>query len=122
APIGGKELRRRVKAAYAAARNYVSPGAPASLLYESAIAELGPFPLHAVLSGSVGRRIGLTLNEGGEIRRDSRHRLAPGEVYALHVGAHDPAAGAAFVSAILAVTAGRARRFLFSAGPFCYLR
>jgi Xaa-Pro aminopeptidase len=116
-PSGGHDLRRRVKAACDAARRYVSAGAPAGLLYESAMKELGLLELHPVLSGSIGRRIGLSLNEGGEIRRECHHKLAPGEVYALHLGAYDPGAGAAFESAMLAVTADGADLLYSSPGP-----
>jgi hypothetical protein len=35
------------------------------------------------------------LNEVGDLRHDASHTLAPGEVYTLHVGAHDPKAGTA---------------------------
>jgi len=53
---------------------------------------------------SVGRRIGLSLNEGGELRSDRRHALKPGEVYSLAVGACDPQAGGALTSAMVAIT------------------
>ena len=58
-----------------------------------------------MLSGSIGHHIGLSLNEGGELTRDSRHALKPGEVYTLHVGAYDPASGGALTSAMIAITA-----------------
>ena len=44
------------------------------------------------------------LNEGGEIRSDSRHVLKPGEVYSLAVGGYDPQAGGALTSAMVAIT------------------
>ena len=69
-----------------------------------ATAALAPYSLHPVLSGSVGRRIGLSLNEGGEITSDSRHTLKPGEVYSLAVGACDPQDGGALTSAMVAIT------------------
>ena len=37
--------------------------------------------------------------------RDGRHALAPGEVYTLHVGAHEPTTGGALTSATIAITA-----------------
>jgi hypothetical protein len=73
-------------------------------LHAKALAALKPFALHPVLSGSVGHRIGLSLNEGGALTRDSRHALAAGDVYTLRVGAHDPASGGAFASALIAIT------------------
>jgi Xaa-Pro aminopeptidase len=79
------------------------PGASASALHAAATKELAAFAPHPVLSGSMGRRIGLSLNEGGEIRSDSRHTLAAGDVYALHVGACDSQAGAV-ASAMVAIT------------------
>ena len=65
-------------------------------------------PMHCirVLSGSVGRRIGLSLDEGGDIRRDSRHTLGRGEVYALaRRRATIRKAGGALTSAMIAITA-----------------
>jgi Xaa-Pro aminopeptidase len=79
------------------------PGATASELHATAMAALQPYALHPVLSGSVGRRIGFSLNEGGEIRGDSTHRLKPGEVYSLHAGAVDAATGGALVSAMIEI-------------------
>ena len=51
-----------------------------------------------------GRRIGFSSNEGSELRRDARHVLKPGDVYALHVGTSDPQAGGAVASAMVAIT------------------
>jgi len=68
------------------------------------IEPLGSHPLHPVLSASVGRRIGFSSNEGSELRRDARHVLQNRDVYALHVGASDPATGGAVASAMVAIT------------------
>jgi hypothetical protein len=57
-----------------------------------------------VLSGSVGNRIGLSLDEGGSLTQDGHDVLAAGDVYTLHVGAYDVADGGAFASALIAVT------------------
>jgi hypothetical protein len=65
---------------------------------------LGAQGLHPVLGGSVGRRIGFSSNEGGELRRDARHVLEAGDVYALHVGSSDPHAGGAIASGMVAIT------------------
>jgi Xaa-Pro aminopeptidase len=99
-----EDVRRRVSAALGAALQSAGPGASARKLYEEALAKLGPYHLHGVLSGSIGQRIGLTLNEGEGIKRDSDHVLMPGEVYALHVGAYDKASGGAFDSVTIHVT------------------
>ena len=73
-------------------------------LYAKATAALAPYTLHPVLSGSVGRRIGLSLNEGGDMKSDSRHALKPGEVYSLAVGTCDPQSGGALTSAMVAMS------------------
>jgi hypothetical protein len=56
-----------------------------------------------VLGGSIGRRIGFSPDEGSKLQRDARHVLVAGDVYALHVGACDPQAGAV-ASAMVAIT------------------
>jgi Xaa-Pro aminopeptidase len=94
-----------VRAALDAVLRAAGPDVGASTLYATAMEQLGPHALHRGLSASIGRRIGLTLNEGGDITCGSGHTLAPGDVYALHVGTHDPAAGGALVSAMIVITA-----------------
>jgi Xaa-Pro aminopeptidase len=86
-----------------AALQLAAPGISAADLHAKAMAPLGGAPLHAVLSGSVGRRIGFSSNEGNELRRDARHVLQAGDVYALHVGTSDAQAGAV-ASAMVAIT------------------
>jgi Xaa-Pro aminopeptidase len=98
-------VQERAQASLRVLLDLAKPGAAASALHAAAAKALAPYALHPVLSGSVGRRFGLSLNEGGEIKADSRHALAPGEVYALHVGACDPQAGGALTSAMIAITA-----------------
>ena len=105
AGAGKGDLRKRAQAGLDAVLRAATPGAGAGELHARAIAALGSHALHPALSGSIGRRIGLSLSEGGELTRDSRHALRPAEVYALHVGVHDPAAGGAFASAMIAMTA-----------------
>lgn len=101
---GPSEVQARAQAGLRVLLDRAKPGVAASALHAAATKELAPYAPHPVLSGSVGRRIGLSLNEGGEIRHDSRHALAPGEVYSLHVGACGPKDGA-LASAMVAVTA-----------------
>jgi Xaa-Pro aminopeptidase len=97
-------LDERAQAGLAAALRSAAPGIAAADLHAQAIKPLGASALHPVLSGSVGRRIGFSSNEGGELRHDARHILAAGDVYALHVGASDPQAGGAVASAMVAIT------------------
>jgi Xaa-Pro aminopeptidase len=98
------DMARRAEAGLEAALRAAGPGVRAGAIHAAAIAALGGHPLHPALSGSVGRRIGLSSNEGGELRADSRHTLNPGDVYALHVGAHDERAGGAIASAMIVLT------------------
>jgi Xaa-Pro aminopeptidase len=99
------EIEGRAQDALRTLLELAKPGTSAAELHARATASLAPYSLHPALSGSVGRRIGFSLNEGGEIRSDSRHTLKPGEVYSLAVGACDPQAGGALTSAMVAVTA-----------------
>ncbi len=98
------DIHERALTGLAAALRDAAPGVSAADLHAKAIAPLGAHPLHPVLGGSVGRRIGFSSNEGGELRRDARHVLAAGDVYALHVGLSDPHAGGAIASAMVAIT------------------
>jgi Xaa-Pro aminopeptidase len=97
-------ILERAQAGLAAALRSAGPGIGAADLHAQAIKPLGESPLHPVLGGSIGRRIGFSSNEGSELRRDARHALAAGDVYALHVGSSDPQAGGAVASAMVAVT------------------
>lgn len=99
------EAQRRAQTAMDALLKGAAPGVPARDLYAKALAPLGSLTLHPALSASVGHRIGLSLNGGSELTRDAGHALAPGEIYTLHVGTHDPAGGGAIVSAMAAITA-----------------
>jgi Xaa-Pro aminopeptidase len=98
------DMQRRAQAALGAMLAAAAPGLAARELHALAIAALGSLALHPMLSGSVGQRIGLSLDEGGALMTASRHTLQPGEVYALHVGGRDPTGGA-IVSAMIAITA-----------------
>jgi Xaa-Pro aminopeptidase len=104
AASAASDVAQRTRAALEVMLSGAGPGMTAHELYANALAALGPHALHTVLSGSVGHRIGLSPNEGGEITREARHALAAGEVYAFHIGAYDPKAGGALTSAMIAVT------------------
>jgi Xaa-Pro aminopeptidase len=93
----------RAQAGLEAALKIVGPGIGAADFYARATHRLGGATLHPVLSGSIGRRIGFSSNEGSELRPDARHVLQAGDVYALHVGTSDPQGGAV-VSAVVAIT------------------
>jgi Xaa-Pro aminopeptidase len=97
------DVARRAEASLATVLHSAAPGLVASDLFAKAIQALGARPLHPALGGSIGRRIGLSSNEGNELRHDSRDILKAGEVYALHVGAHDAEAGGAIASAMIAI-------------------
>jgi Xaa-Pro aminopeptidase len=101
---GASDVARRAQAGLDAALQAAGPGISAADLYAKAVAPLDGRPLHPVLCDSIGRRIGFSLNEGDELRRDSRHVLRPGEIYALHVGAQDAAKGGAIASAMIVIT------------------
>src|SRR5207302_3211355 len=98
------DIQQRVQAALEAALRSAGPGVSSADLHAQATQPLGEHPLHPVLGGSVGRRIGFSSNEGSELRRDARHVLKAGDVYALHVGASDPQSGGAVASAMAAIT------------------
>ena len=98
------DIHDRAQAGLETALRAAAPGIVAADLHAKAIAPLGAHPLHPVLGGSIGRRIGFSPNEGSELRQDARHTLAAGDVYALHVGESDPQAGGAIASAMVAIT------------------
>jgi Xaa-Pro aminopeptidase len=98
------DLQHRVQAGLDATLKSAGPGASAADLYAQSTQFLGRAALHPALGGSVGRRIGSSANEGGELRRDARHVLKAGDVYALHVGASDPPTIGAVASAMIAIT------------------
>jgi Xaa-Pro aminopeptidase len=99
------DLQQCAQAGLAAALRAAGPGIGAADLHAKAVEPLGTHRLHPVLSSSIGRRIGFSPNEGGELRHDARHMLNIGDVYALHVGASAPLGGA-IASAMVAITPG----------------
>jgi Xaa-Pro aminopeptidase len=113
---GANDLHRRAQAGLRAMLDLAKPGTSAGALQAAAAKELGSAEPHPVLSGSFGRRIGLSLNEGGEIRPGSNHALKPGDVYSLHVGARDAKAGA-LTSAMIEITATGSELIHLSPAP-----
>jgi Xaa-Pro aminopeptidase len=97
------DMQERAQAGLAAALRSAAPGVRAADLHAQATRPLGGHPLHPVLGGSIGRRIGFSSNEGSDLRCDARHILNAGDVYALHVGTSDAQAGAV-ASAMVAIT------------------
>jgi Xaa-Pro aminopeptidase len=110
------DLAQRAAAALDAMLQAAKPGVIAGDLHAKALDVLAPHQMHPILSASVGRRIGFSPNEGGELRAGSRDALKPGEVYALHAGARDDAGGA-IASAMIAITANGAEVLLRAPGP-----
>jgi Xaa-Pro aminopeptidase len=108
AAAGAGAAQQRAQAGLDAVLRSANPGVTAAVLHAKAVGQLGALPLHPVLSGSVGHRIGLSPNEGGELTNDGHHTLKPGEVYTLHVGAYEPASGGALTSAMIVITANGA--------------
>jgi Xaa-Pro aminopeptidase len=100
------DIRQRAQAGLAAALRCAVPGIGAADLHAQAMQPLGEHAPHPVLGGSIGRRIGISANEGSELRGNARHALEAGDVYALHVGTSDPQAGGAVASAMVAITHG----------------
>jgi hypothetical protein len=100
------EVSRRAEAGLAAAIASAEHRANSHGLYARAIEALGTYQLHPMLGGRVGRRIGLSLDEGSaaELHRDDLLWSWNDDVYALHVGAHDSRAGGAIASAMITLT------------------
>jgi Xaa-Pro aminopeptidase len=100
----GPSAYPKVKGALDALTAAVRPGIVGEDMYSKAIQLLGTRAIHPVLSSSVGRRVGLSLDEGCELRADSAAPMEVGNVYSLHVGTRDDKGGA-IASAMIAVTA-----------------
>jgi Xaa-Pro aminopeptidase len=99
------EVAMRAQAGLAALLQAIEQGEGAAALHEKATQALGGYALHPVLEGSVGRRIGLSPDEGGELTADNSAEPARGEIYALHVGCYAPQAGGAIASTMMTLTA-----------------
>lgn len=93
-------LRAPVKASLDSLIAGLQVGAPLAGLAEAAQGKLGA-PLHPALSGLFGRRIGLSLSEGGEIGVGRHGVVQPNTVYALQAGLLDDAHGGAMASALV---------------------
>ena len=100
---GPSDIHTRAQAGLEAALRLAAPGIRAADLHADAMRALGPSPLHPVLGSSVGRRIGFSAHDGGELTADATHVLDTGDVYALHVGARD-VQGGAIASAMVTIT------------------
>jgi Xaa-Pro aminopeptidase len=96
---------RHAEAALDAIIATMRPGARTDALHAKAIRALAPYKLHPVLGGSVGHGIGLSLHEGAEFQVSADATLVEDGVYTLQVGAADPKAGNALMSAIVRVAA-----------------
>ena len=97
---GSRQVAQRASAALDAALANFKIGATADILHGKAREALGALPLHMALSGSLGHRIGLSANEGHELRPGGG-AIAADVAYALRIGAHDVAEGGAIASAIV---------------------
>jgi Xaa-Pro aminopeptidase len=91
----------RARAAIEQAVAALRPGGELDSVFTAA-AVLGSASLHPVLSGKIGWRLGLSLDEGGYIMRGNRELIAPGEIYSLHAGTRNDAGGA-IASAMVAI-------------------
>ena len=76
-------------------------GASLAGLAAAAQIHLGGAALHPALTGLFGRRIGLSLNEGGEIGAGSAGLVQANTVYSLQAGVLDAAQGGAIASALV---------------------
>ncbi len=95
-----QSLRGPVKAALDGLIAGMQAGAPVAGLAQAAQAQLGA-PLHPALTGLFGRRIGLSLSEGGEIGAGREGLVQANTVYALQAGVLDPAQGGGIASALV---------------------
>ncbi len=82
------------------------PGAPANALFERIRAGAEDRTLHPALEGALGRRIGLSLDEGAAIHPANGDAIEQGSVYSLAVGFE----GSGIAGAMALVTARGARR------------
>jgi Xaa-Pro aminopeptidase len=105
-----------VEAALDALVAAVWPRARGGDIHATATMALRPFRLHPVLGASVGHGIGLSLHEGDEFRDGSATVLHEDGVYALQVGAVDPASDCVLMSAIVRSTAKGAE--VLACSPF----
>jgi Xaa-Pro aminopeptidase len=100
----GPSAYPKVDKALDALKAAVKPGVVGEDLHSKAIQALGTRAIHPVLTQSVGRRVGLSLDEGCPLRADDASPMVAGNVYSLHVGTRDDKGGA-IASAMVAITA-----------------
>ena len=84
--------------------NRARAGTAGADLYRAATDALKPYSLHPALSGSVGRAIGLSLEEEPTFHADTSATLQAGGVYSLQTGVAGGVRGHAFASAIIHTT------------------
>ena len=87
-------------------------GASLAGLAATAKGLLGGAALHPALTGLYGRRIGLSLNEGGEIGEGGAGGVQANTVYSLQAGVLDDAQGGAVASALVLTRAQGAPEIL----------
>ena len=114
APDASPDLRDVCDASLDSLIENLRPGEPLSMLADRAQAALKGLPLHPVLSGRFGRRIGLSLDEGCEITPGADGVVKSGLVYALHSGAI--AGGSGCVSSALLLVHESFTEVLFRSG------
>ncbi len=95
-----RQVDHLAKAALEAVLQSFAPGVRPDVLIERARNALAPLTLHPALLGSLGHRIGLSANEGGDIIEGGA-AVQAGCAYALRVGACEPTAGGAIASAVV---------------------
>jgi len=93
--------RQHAEAALAALISAMRPGARFAELHAKALDALAPYSLHPALSGSVGRAVGLSLNEQPDLRAGADTKLTEDGIYSLQVGIADAGAGNVLLSAIV---------------------
>ncbi len=93
-------LRAPVSAALDSLIAGMQAGAPVAGLASAAQAKLGGV-LHPALTGLFGRRIGLSLNEGGEIGEGRSGLVQANTIYSLQAGSLDATHGGAIASALV---------------------
>lgn len=106
---------RTVTAALQAVIERARPGTRGGQLHAIARDVLAGAAAHPALDGSVGRRIGLSLHEGGAFTEHSTEELRADQIFSFHVGTQGPNGGC-FASAVVQV-GGDANRVLLLREP-----
>jgi Xaa-Pro aminopeptidase len=98
-----RQVARLARDGLAALLAAFRPGLSAAALHDKVATALGSASRHPVPAGSLGHRIGLSLNEGADLTEDGHSKVLSQTVYALRVGALDAAEGGAIASAMALV-------------------